>query len=844
MWKMGAIKEFDIFLDDSLEVYHSGETLTGHVMLTLTKDLAMKGIRVSLRGEARTQWRENLPPVAFRSRRGALVRSVDPFLCHRMTVWGKEPEDNSEIPLLPAGQYTFPFKFQLPNQPGLPCSFECGRFACIRFYVQATVDISWAVDPVAERYFSFIGSDNDVNLPKYTKPVQASDRKSMRWRCRSSGPIALKAEMQRSGYCSGEYINIKTRLENNSDKAMKLRVKLLQNVDLMAGTTKRHSRKGSYEVLTYTSPPVLPEQEYILQTSRMLQIPILPPTIECQLIKVRYAIKVSLLVDEKPELNIIFPTTIGNIPFKGKENAQRQISYGYACHRSCGGNSDTVHYSDGEKVFHLKPFTPLYLTVFPIYDTSLSAQNGALIGGLYRNGINGIANGHSAHNGMNGNASTGLKKSPGIINGSSFHTDSFNSEVEESIMISNHSASSVTKVNTRIPAPALSRKASEASNSTPSSLRNSRENILNGGERINGFVGVDNKGFSSSTDELRKTDMQIYPDIHYEEVNKSVLSQSSLRAKDLPNDVRAPPTTRDVDSLKSSSDDEIRLNDLRMELSKLSTVAESHNNVTKIEEKLSGEIESRSYIDSIEHKRNKPSYNKDPETGQFEILSDTVNEPEPQNDSYFQKGLRFDDNDDVKRFGSISPDLVQGSPKPINRRKIHSKKPIENRNRAYTAVKHFHRKTLSDDAIYSVNTVSDGVYRDPTSHQTWYTGGNTTSHDQSRDWQYIAADQQKDNKEHGSCSSEVSSCSDGQPDRPPYTPERDRPLYDHYEISLEGSNTYVKQRLASNGMPVNGRTYPNGDVQYKMRERENGPGVTPFQDMAREYPVESFSMTL
>ena len=34
--------------------------------------------------------------------------------------------------------------------------------------------------------------------------------------------------MQRSGYCSGEYINIKTRLENNSDKTMKLRVKLLQ----------------------------------------------------------------------------------------------------------------------------------------------------------------------------------------------------------------------------------------------------------------------------------------------------------------------------------------------------------------------------------------------------------------------------------------------------------------------------------------------------------------------------------------------------------------------------------------------------------------------------------------
>ena len=40
---MGAVKGFDVFLDDPLEVYHVGETLSGHVALTLTKDLAMKG---------------------------------------------------------------------------------------------------------------------------------------------------------------------------------------------------------------------------------------------------------------------------------------------------------------------------------------------------------------------------------------------------------------------------------------------------------------------------------------------------------------------------------------------------------------------------------------------------------------------------------------------------------------------------------------------------------------------------------------------------------------------------------------------------------------------------------
>ena len=43
MLNMGAVKGFDVFLDDPLEVYHVGETLSGHVAVSLTKDLAMKG---------------------------------------------------------------------------------------------------------------------------------------------------------------------------------------------------------------------------------------------------------------------------------------------------------------------------------------------------------------------------------------------------------------------------------------------------------------------------------------------------------------------------------------------------------------------------------------------------------------------------------------------------------------------------------------------------------------------------------------------------------------------------------------------------------------------------------
>ena len=43
MFNMGAVKAFDVFLDDELEVYHIGESMKGRVVVSLTKDLAMKG---------------------------------------------------------------------------------------------------------------------------------------------------------------------------------------------------------------------------------------------------------------------------------------------------------------------------------------------------------------------------------------------------------------------------------------------------------------------------------------------------------------------------------------------------------------------------------------------------------------------------------------------------------------------------------------------------------------------------------------------------------------------------------------------------------------------------------
>ncbi|XP_070563357.1 arrestin domain-containing protein 2-like [Ptychodera flava] len=365
MLNMGAVKAFDVFLDDPVEVYHVGETITGHVVVCLTKDLAMRGIRVVLRGEGRVHWREKIPTMQDK-KRSTSFHGTELFLNERQTVWGREINEGGEIPLLNAGQHSFPFLFQFPNDPNLPCSFECGKIASIRYYIQANIDISWAVDPVAERYFSFVGSPIDCNLPRYQKTVHAADRKTLCCCCCCArGPIALKVELQRTAYCPGEYVNISTQLDNNSDKAMTLGVKLVQSVTIQAEIPKRASKSGSYEILTYTSPSVLPNQEYILQTARMIQIPVLPPSITSHVVQVNYVIEVCLMVDEKNELEIYFPITIGNVPYiEQKQNVKsKAVTYAHSAPSSCGANTDDIHYDDGETVTQLKPFSPLYVTL-------------------------------------------------------------------------------------------------------------------------------------------------------------------------------------------------------------------------------------------------------------------------------------------------------------------------------------------------------------------------------------------------------------------------------------------------------------------------------------------------
>ncbi|GFQ71907.1 arrestin_N domain-containing protein, partial [Trichonephila clavata] len=115
-------------------------------------------IRVLLRGKAHAEWKV----VVSGDRR--TVKDDHVFIDDRVVIWGKEKLEGN-MPILPRGRHSFPFRFQLPES-ALACSFE-SRSCTVRYYVKVTVDIPYASPPQGMKYFTVIGPHIDCMDEQY-----------------------------------------------------------------------------------------------------------------------------------------------------------------------------------------------------------------------------------------------------------------------------------------------------------------------------------------------------------------------------------------------------------------------------------------------------------------------------------------------------------------------------------------------------------------------------------------------------------------------------------------------------------------------------------------------------
>ncbi|MGH0143739.1 UNVERIFIED_CONTAM: hypothetical protein FKN15_000742 [Acipenser sinensis] len=202
-----------VFDDEQRSGYCSGELVSGQVLVELSEDMCVTALRLVARGCARVNWSEG-PGTATTPSSAAMATSSpsssssssrsfreEVEYVHSAQTLIEAPGENSEESFitLHAGKHEFPFSFQLPQGP-LVTSFS-GKYGCIQYWVNATLERPSAPDQSVRREFPVI-SHMDVNTPTLLSPVSTNKEKMVGCWFFTSGPIALSARIERRGYCN------------------------------------------------------------------------------------------------------------------------------------------------------------------------------------------------------------------------------------------------------------------------------------------------------------------------------------------------------------------------------------------------------------------------------------------------------------------------------------------------------------------------------------------------------------------------------------------------------------------------------------------------------------------
>ncbi|XP_065656475.1 arrestin domain-containing protein 3-like isoform X2 [Hydra vulgaris] len=203
---MGKLSEFVIVFDKNCKLFHPGQTVSGSVVMALTKPMKMKGIKLTVQGKAWCFWSETHAELT------TYYQGSESLLGVQVWIHGNSTKFTNE-----AGRFSYPFNFVLPLT--LPSSFE-GSHGFIRYHISAEIDKPWKVNLKTTTAFG-VHELIDTNLPIYNSVrPSGSTHKNVGCCCCTSGPLELTVSIDRRAYCPGEHILITAKVQNNTTTDM------------------------------------------------------------------------------------------------------------------------------------------------------------------------------------------------------------------------------------------------------------------------------------------------------------------------------------------------------------------------------------------------------------------------------------------------------------------------------------------------------------------------------------------------------------------------------------------------------------------------------------------------
>ncbi|XP_050412712.1 arrestin domain-containing protein 3 isoform X2 [Patella vulgata] len=232
---------------------------------------------------------------------------------HVVVIVGKGPGQSGDDMVLPAGQYVYPFNYQLPA--GLPSSFE-GDHGRVRYSFVGVIDRPWKFDHTCKGAFTVVDPLNLNMEPTAMQPAEGRNSKTLGCLCCTTGPISAVFRLGRLGYVPGESIGLYGEVNNGSDRLITSSyIELIMTVNYHARTRSKSVTKS----LARVQHGSIDGGDTDVWNGDLLHIPPLPPSglRGCRIIDIQYTL--SLTVDPSgPSMDLVVPINIliGSIPLQ------------------------------------------------------------------------------------------------------------------------------------------------------------------------------------------------------------------------------------------------------------------------------------------------------------------------------------------------------------------------------------------------------------------------------------------------------------------------------------------------------------------------------------------------
>ncbi|BFF89508.1 arrestin domain-containing protein 5 [Drosophila madeirensis] len=316
----------DMQLDSPSGVYRAGETVNGHIYLTLTERALIKAISLEANGFALTEWlkaqkagkpkkseQKNLQvekqPLAFENRVDYFAK-IDYFV-------GSEA---AQPQLMEAGTYSYGFHVKLPKN--CPSSYE-GPHGHIRYTLQLLIHSSAdrPIDVIHTRQLQ-VYSESELCKESRSGEVQCLEQtpRMKFWQ----RPLQLHLQIPRQGYSPGAGISVHVKLHNPQQLPLKEVVYKLNMVSTYVGLQRNKPKRRDIKVERQTllssghelaSLPRIELEHF--QHLHMLQVPQTPATLSsaaCACLQINYEVEVLVRTQqEKRSIMAQIPLTIGNV---------------------------------------------------------------------------------------------------------------------------------------------------------------------------------------------------------------------------------------------------------------------------------------------------------------------------------------------------------------------------------------------------------------------------------------------------------------------------------------------------------------------------------------------------